>query len=204
DEDERIFDMPVDEDHDIIIAGYGRVGQIIGRLLSVAGVPFTALDRDSSQVDVVRRYGATVHFGDAKRHDLLHAAGARRAHIFVLAISNIEESVRIAESVIHNYPHLTIIARARNRRHVHSLMDLGIKHIFRETLSASLAMSELVLTEFGQTADEAHRTVEAFAEHDNELLIEEHQFYDSEEKLIQTIKDASVELEALLRGDRSD
>lgn len=204
DDEEMIFDMPTDEDHDIIIAGFGRVGQIIGRLLSVAGIPFTALDRDSNQVDVVRRYGSTVHFGDAKRHDLLHAAGARRAKIFVLAISNIEESVRIAESVIHNYPHLKIIARARNRRHVHSLMDLGVEHIFRETLASSLAMSELVLTEFGQSEEEAHRTVEAFAEHDNQLLIEQHAFHDSEEKLIQTIKDASVELESLLRGDRTD
>ena len=194
----------IEHGHDIIIAGFGRVGQIIGRLLSVAGVPFTALDRDSNQVNVVRRYGSTVHFGDAKRHDLLHAAGARRAKIFVLAISNIEESVRIAESVIHNYPHLTIIARARNRRHVHTLMDLGVEHIFRETLASSLAMSELVLTEFGQSEDEAHRTVTAFAEHDNQLLIEQHAFHDSEEKLIQTIKDASVELESLLRGDRSD
>lgn len=204
DEEEMIFDMPKDEDHDIIIAGFGRVGQIIGRLLAVAGVPFTALDRDSSQVDVVRRYGSSVHYGDAKRHDLLHAAGARRARIFVLAISNIEESVRIAESVIHNYPHLTIIARARNRRHVHTLMDLGVKHIFRETLASSLAMSELVLQEFGQSEEEAHRTVEAFAAHDNELLIEQHAFYDSEEKLIQTIKDASVELGSLLSRDRND
>ena len=199
--DNRIFDMPADDRHEILIAGFGRVGQVIGRLLSIIGKPFTALESDSSQVDFVRRYGATVHYGDASRHDLLHAAGAEHAKIFVLAVSDLEESMRIAESVQRNYPHLKIIARARNRRHAHKLMDLGIEHIFRETLLSSLAMSEVVLTEIGQTPDEARNVIDAFSERDEQLLKEQQAIHDSEEKLIQSAKDTADELETLLRRD---
>ena len=199
--DNRIFDMPTDEHHDVLIAGFGRVGQVVGRLLSIIGRHYTALERDSAQVDFVRRYGATVHYGDASRHDLLHAAGAEHAKIFVLAVSDLEESMRIAESVLRNYPHLKIIARARNRRHAHKLMNLGIEHVFRETLLSSLAMSEIVLTEIGNTPDEAKEIVNAFCERDERLLREQQEIHDSEEKLIQSAKDTANELELLLRRD---
>ncbi len=200
-QDNRIYDMPTDDHHEILIAGFGRVGQIVGRLLSIIGKPFTALESDSTQVDFVRRFGSTVHYGDASRPDLLHAAGAEHAKIFVLAVSDLEESIRIAESVQRHYPHLKIIARARNRRHAHKLMDLGIEHIFRETLLSSLALSELVLTEIGHASDEAAEIVAAFAERDERLMREQHAIHDSEEKLIQSAKDTAEELESLLRRD---
>ncbi len=201
-EDNRIYDMPDNERHEILIAGFGRVGQIVARLLNILGYSFTALEADSSQVDFVRRYGATVHYGDASRHDLLHAAGAEHAKVFVLAVSDLEDSMRIAESVLHNYPHLKIVARARNRRHAHKLMDLGIEHIFRETLLSSLAMSEVVLTELGETPEDARRVIDTFTARDAELLIEQHAIHDSEEKLIQSARDTAAELESLLRRDR--
>ena len=195
------FDVPIDEHHDVLIVGFGRVGQVIGRLLNIVGSSFTALERDSAQVEFVRRYGATVHYGDASRLDLLRAAGAEHAKIFVLAVSNLEESMKIADSVIRNFPHLKIIARARNRRHAHKLMDLGIEHIFRETLLSSLAMSEQILTVLGQSPDEAKHVVEAFCERDTQLLLEQHAIHDSEEMLIQSSKDTAKELESLLRRD---
>jgi 2-methylisocitrate lyase-like PEP mutase family enzyme len=142
-----------------------------------------------------------VHYGDASRLDLLRAAGAEHAKIFVLAISDLEQSIRIAEAVTRHFPHLTIIARARNRRHVHKLMDLGVKHIFRETLLSSLAMTELVLTNLGHTGDNAKHIINAFCERDTKLLIEQHAIHDSEEKLIQSAKDTADELESLLRVD---
>ena len=195
------YDMPEDQHNEVLIAGFGRVGQIVGRLLTIIDKPFTALERDSTQVDVVRRYGSKVYYGDASRCDILHAAGAEHARGFVLAISNLEQSLSIAEAVKRHFPHLVIIARARNRRHVHKLMDLGIEHIFRETLLSSLAMTELVLTTLGHSSDEARHVVSAFGERDSRLLREQHAIHDSEEKLIQSVKDTADELATLLRQD---
>ncbi len=195
------FDVPEDDGHDVIIAGNGRVGQVIGRLLAAAGKPFTALERDMDQVDLLRRYGATVYYGDASRLDLLRAAGAERASVFVLAISKIEESIHIAEIVSQHFPHLKIIARARNRRHAHALMDLGIELIYRETLQSSLLMSEAVLTALGRSGTEARQIAQAFCEQDAKLLREQHAIKDSEEKLIQSSKDTAEELERLLRSE---
>ena len=201
---ERSYDVPDDLQHEVLIAGFGRVGQIVGRLLSIVGKPFTALESDSAQVDFVRRYGATVHYGDASRVDLLRAAGAEHAKLFVLAVSDLEESMRIAEAVIRHFPHLKIIARARNRRHAHKLMDLGIEHIFRETLLSSLAMTEQILTRLGHSPEDAKHVVEAFYERDARLLVEQHAIHNSEEQLIQTSRDTSAELELLLRRDRRE
>jgi len=201
---ERDYDVPENQRHEVLIAGFGRVGQIVGRLLNIVGTPFTALESDSSQVDFVRRYGSTVHYGDASRLDLLRAAGAEHAKLFVLAVSDLEESMRIAESVIRHFPHLKIIARARNRRHAHKLMDLGIEHIFRETLLSSLAMTEQVLTRLGHSPEEVKHIIDAFSERDSRLLIEQHAIHDSEEQLIQSSKDSAAELESILRRDRRD
>ena len=128
-------------------------------------------------------------------------AGAERAKVFVLAISNLEESMHIAEVVTQNYPHLTIVARARNRRHAHKLMDLGVELIFRETLQSSLSMSEAVLTTLGRSREEARRMAQAFCEHDSQLLRQQHAIHNSEDDLIQSAKDTSEELERLLRDD---
>ena len=202
--DDAEYDGMEDEGSAVIIAGFGRVGQIIGRLLRVKGQSFTALEIDSSQVDVVRRYGSKVHFGDAGRLDLLRAAGADRAKLFVLAIDDIEGSVKTAETVIRNFPHLTIIARARNRRHAHTLMDLGITHIFRETLFSSLAMSGRVLDMLGFDQEEVRRSIDTFRERDKRLLDEQHAIHHDEERLIQSAKDTARELESLLRNDSRD
>ena len=202
--DDAEYDGMEDEGSAVIIAGFGRVGQIIGRLLRVKGQSFTALEIDSSQVDVVRRYGSKVHFGDAGRLDLLRAAGADRAKLLVLAIDDIEASVRTAETVSRNFPHLTIIARARNRRHAHTLMDLGITHIFRETLFSSLAMSGRVLDMLGFDQEEVRRSIDTFRERDKRLLDEQHAIHHDEERLIQSAKDTARELESLLRNDSRD
>ncbi|NQV85672.1 MAG: NAD-binding protein, partial [Woeseiaceae bacterium] len=171
-------------------------------MLNIVGKSFTALERDSAQVEFVRRYGATVHYGDASRLDLLRAAGADHAKVFVLAVSNIEESMKIAEAVTRHFPHLKIIARARNRRHVHKLMDIGVRHIFRETLLTSLAMSEQILTDLGQTPEDAKHLVDTFSKRDEQLLLEQYAIHESEEMLIQSTKDTATELESLLRRDK--
>ena len=195
------YDEMDDPHHDVIIAGFGRVGQIVARLLRIAGRPFTALEIDSSQVDVVRRYGSVVHYGDASRLDILRAAGAEHAKVFVLAIDDVEASMRTAEAVTKDFPHLTIVARARNRRHAHKLMDLGIKHIFRETLLSSLAISEKVLTSLGISEEDTAMATKSFHERDERLLIDQHPFHQSEEKLMQSARDTAAELDQLLKDD---
>ena len=199
--DDPEYDAMQDEGDAVLIAGFGRVGQIVGRLLRIKGHSFTALEIDSSQVDVVRSYGSNVHFGDACRVELLRAAGAGRAKLFVLAIDDIESSVKVAETVIKYFPNLEIIARARNRRHAHKLMDLGITHIFRETLLSSLALSGRVLKLLGFGEDEAQRAVDTFRKRDKQLLDEQHAIHHDEERLIQSAKDTARELETLLRDD---
>ena len=195
------FDNIPEEDHEVIIAGFGRVGQIVGRLLQSINKPFTALEIDSSQVDIVRRYGNSVHFGDAARPEVLRAAGAGKAKILVLATADMETSLHIAETAKRQFPNLKIIARAHNRRHAHKLMDVGVDHIFRDTLLSSLAMGESVLTSLGFGEIEARHVSDTFREADERLLIEQFALQDSEERLIQSAKDAAKELESILEQD---
>jgi glutathione-regulated potassium-efflux system ancillary protein KefC/glutathione-regulated potassium-efflux system protein KefB len=200
-EDEPEYDDMEGSHNEVIIAGFGRVGQIVARLLRIVGKSCTALEIDSSQVDVVRRYGNAVHYGDASRLDILRAAGAEHAKIFVLAIDDIEASMRTAETVVREFPHLKIIARARNRRHAYNLMDLGIEHIFRETLLSSLAMSEQVLGSLGLSDSDIEMITSSFRERDEHLLLEQQAIHHSEEQLIQSAKDTAEELDSLLRDD---
>jgi voltage-gated potassium channel Kch len=195
------YDEIVSHHHAVIIAGFGRVGQIVGRLLSIAKQPFTALEIDSSQVDVVRRYGNTVYYGDASKVDLLRAAGAEHARIFVLAIDDMEASVNTAQTVSRHFPNLTIVARARNRRHEHKLMDLGITHIFRETFLSSVAVSKQVLTDLGMTEIDVTHITDLFQARDQQLLIEQHAVQHDEKKLIQSSRETAAELASLLQQD---
>ena len=196
----RFDDIP-EEDHEVIIAGFGRVGQIVGRLLQSINKPFTALEIDSSQVDIVRRYGNSVHFGDAARPEVLRAAGAARAKILVLATADMETSLHIAETAKRQFPNLTIIARAHNRRHAHKLMDVGVDKIFRDTLLSSLAMGETVLEKLGLDENDVRHVSGAFRDADEKLLIEQYAMHESEEQLIQSARDAARELESILEQD---
>jgi monovalent cation:proton antiporter-2 (CPA2) family protein len=195
------FDEIPEEDHEVIIAGFGRVGQIVGRLLQSINKPFTALEIDSSQVDIVRRYGNSVHFGDAARPEVLRAAGAAHAKILVLATADMETSLHIAETAKRQFPNLTIIARAHNRRHAHKLMDVGVDKIFRDTLLSSLAMGESVLERLGIDDNDVRHVSDTFRDADEKLLMEQYAMHESEEKLIQSAKDAARELESILEQD---
>ncbi|HNP34546.1 MAG TPA: monovalent cation:proton antiporter-2 (CPA2) family protein [Woeseiaceae bacterium] len=198
------YDRMDDAGNEVLIAGFGRVGQVVGRLLRMSGRPFTALEYDAEQVSIVRGYGNKVHFGDATRLEVLRAAGAARAKLFVIATADMETSLSIAETAKRAFPNLTIIARAHNRRHAHKLMNLGVQHIFRDTLLSSIAMGEKVFTSLGMSNDESHQLAKMFYERDEQLLLEQFAVQDSEEKLIQSVRDTERELEMLLRGDIRD
>lgn len=145
----RVDAAPPDEDNPVIIAGFGRFGQIIGRILSSRGIPFTALDRDPGQIEFVGQFGNKVYFGDASRLDLLRAARADKASILVIAIDDIEASVKCAQIAKQQFPKLKIFARVRNRFHAYRLLDLGIRYVWRETFHSSADMRGESLRRWG-------------------------------------------------------
>ena len=164
------YDHMPESENQVIIAGFGRVGQIVARILRAKRIGFTALDISSGQVDFVKRYGNKVYYGDASRLDLLRSAGAEKANLFILTIGDPETSLHTAEMVTRNFPNLKIIARARNRKHVYQLIDLGITQIWRDTFYSSLKMAEATLESLGLSRQESSRVVETFRQHDERLI----------------------------------
>jgi glutathione-regulated potassium-efflux system protein KefB len=200
---ERPFDeMPEEKGH-VIIAGFGRFGQIVARILQARGIPFTALDDSSEQVDFVARFGSQAYYGDASRIDILEAAQARKARAFVLAIDDVDASLRTAEVVRQQFPDIKIYARARNRQHAHRLMDLGIEIIRRETFLSALDLSREVLRGLGFADKEVEHTVETFRDFDQRRLYEDYAHYTDQEKLAAQAKKQSQELEELFTQDAS-
>jgi len=185
----------------VVIAGFGRFGQIVARILRLRGIPFTALEIDPTQVDFVRRFGSKVYYGDASRSDLLAAAKVDQAKLFVLAISDIDVSLKIAEVLRRQYPSLPIYARARNRFHCYRLMDMNVEVLYRDTYLSSLEMAKEVLRGLGIASAEATRTVNTFREHDERLLRRQHAIYHDEARFIQTTKQAAEELRNLFDAD---
>ncbi|KFE65338.1 monovalent cation:proton antiporter-2 (CPA2) family protein [Hyalangium minutum] len=201
---QREFDVAPEEDNPVIIAGMGRVGQVVARMLRAKRIGFTALDVSSEHIDFIKRFGNKVYYGDASRLDLLRAARAEKAKIFVLAIDDIAASIRTAETVRQHFPHLTIFARARNRQHVYSLLNMGIQHVMRETWVSSLEMTEEILEELGYTYSEARKTVERFRQHDEQLLMSTYPFHKDEKKLAEMAAQARKELESLFEHDAAE
>lgn len=198
---EPLFDR-IDEPGDpVIIAGFGRVGQIIGRLLRLKHVSFTALEISQTQVDFVRKFGGKIYYGDATRIDLLRAARIDQAKIFVLAVDDVQASIKIAELVKTHYPKLDIYARVRNRHHAHMLMDLGVKVFVRETYFSSLRLAEQVLCGLGLPQNEVVESIEKFRSHDEATLLKQHAFHNDETQLIQSVKGAAEELQGLFEAD---
>ncbi|MGH8273348.1 MAG: monovalent cation:proton antiporter-2 (CPA2) family protein [Gammaproteobacteria bacterium] len=195
------FDRIDEPGNPVIIAGFGRFGQIVARVLRIRRVPFTALEISSEQVNFVRRFGSKIYYGDASNFELVRAAGASDAKLFVLAIDDIEASVRTAEMVRRHFPNLTIYARARNRYHAHLLMELGLTHIVRETLLSSLDLTARVLGGLGISEREARRTLAIFSRHDEETLKRQFAVFRDEDRLIQTSREAAAELETLFEAD---
>jgi glutathione-regulated potassium-efflux system ancillary protein KefC/glutathione-regulated potassium-efflux system protein KefB len=197
----REFDSIEDHDSRVLIAGFGRVGQIIGRVLRMRRISFTALESSVAQVDFVRRFGNKVYYGDPSRLELLQAAGAARAEIFVLAMDDIDASVRTAELIKKHFPHLKVFARARNRQHAIKLMDLGVRYFVRETYYSSLELAQNTLEALGLTRADAEESIRRFDLHDRKLLDQQRLAGEDEQKLIQTSQQAARELEGLFEED---
>ncbi|WP_158882674.1 monovalent cation:proton antiporter-2 (CPA2) family protein [Rhodanobacter sp. L36] len=186
----------------VIIAGFGRMGQIVARVLRAQKIPFVALEHSVEQVDFSRRFGTVnLFFGDPARPELLRAAQADKAEVFVIAIDDPEASLRTARVVRRQYPHLKIVARARNRQHVFRLMDMGVEEPVRETFHSSLKMTRKTLQALGLSPEMAIDRIERFRRYDEDLLKKQSLVYDDETQLIQSTMDALKDLEQLFEAD---
>lgn len=202
----RPFDkIETDEDNiPVIICGFGRVGQIVGRILAMQKIRFTALERNQSQIDIVRRFGSRVYYGDLLREDVMRAAGADKAKVLLLAIDNVEDSVRIAEMVRRKFPELRIVARARDRHHAHLLMGVGVQQFVRETFFSALKLTEFVLKDIDIPADQAARAIQIFEHSDELMLHESYHIANDEQKMIQTVQEVNKQLQDLFESDASN
>ncbi len=160
----------IDEDNPVIIAGFGSFGSIVGRLLRANGVGITVLEFDSDKVELLRSLGLKVFYGNATRHDLLHAAGADHAKVLVLALNDHEQILAIVDMVKKHYPHLKILARTGGRTQAYELLDSGVDHIYRETLDTSLRTGSDALRTLGFRSYHAHRATKTFRFHDEESI----------------------------------
>ena len=199
--EEPEYERHIEEENQVIIAGFGRVGQIVGRILRLRRIGFTALETSVEQVDFVRRFGNRIYYGDASRVKLLRAAKADKAVLFVLAIEDVERSLAAARAVRKHFPNLTVFARARNRQHAHALMDLGIDRIVRDTFHSSLEIAHGVLMELGLGEFDSRHTVDTFREHDTARLVQQHEIAHDTDRMAEEARHWTRELEEMFAED---
>ncbi len=193
-----------DEQHaPIIIAGFGRYGQIVGRLINANGLSATVLDHSVDAIESLRRFGWPAFYGDATRLDLLRVAGAAKARVFVLAIDDVEQSVKVARLVKEHFPNLTIVARARNVGHYYQLRDLGITLIERETFDSALMSARSVLETMGWEPHAARTKALRFRAFNIANVEQMAPHFADENKLIALAKQGRAQLEELWARERA-
>ena len=191
----------IDEENSVIIAGFGRVGSTIGRFLQANGVTATYLDIDPDNVDLLRKMGLKVFYGDASRHDLLHAAGAGSAKLLIVAVDNPDKTLEIVETAQKHFPHLEIIARSNGWFDSYELLDAGVKDIYREYLDSALRMGADALCKMGHRRYQTHRAVKTFRKHDDQYLRELAEIRHDQKALIHGAKQRIEDLEQLLLSE---
>ena len=188
------------QENSVIIAGYGHFGNTVGRFLKANNIQATVLDNDSDNVDLLRKMGQKVYYGDATRYDLLEIAGAHKAQIIVIAISGREKRMEMIETVKKHFPQLYILVRSSNRYDAYDQMNAGIMHIYRETLDTSLRVGVDVLKILGYDAEAATKSARVFFTHDEKTL----KYLSSirnDEEYISAAREKIEELEKLMLAD---
>lgn len=193
-----------EEEPQVLIAGFGRFGQISARILAANRIPFTALDKDAKQIAFVEQFGNKVFFGDACRLDLLKAAGIAHAKILLIAVDGEDDVLKIAKLVRDTFPHIRVIARARNRMTVRSLHKLGVSDIVREMFGGSLEAANLVLRAQGYSSSKAGYMVEVFRHHDEAMLQSGLDESDDMPGLIERSKRGREQLASLFAKDKQE
>ena len=186
----------------IIIAGFGRYGQIVGRMLLAQGISATVLDHDAEMIETVRAFGYRVFYGDATRLDLLRTAGAASAKILVLSVDDVEQSLKIVDVVKENFPQLQIVARARDVPHWNALRDRGVTRVERELFDSSLRSARTVLELLGQTPDASSQAAARFRQHNLDLFEQMYPHRNNREKVIAVAKQGRLQLEAQMKQER--
>jgi glutathione-regulated potassium-efflux system ancillary protein KefC len=188
----------------VIIAGFGRYGQIIGRLLNAQGIGSTVLDHDADMVEAARAYGYKVFYGDATRLDLLRTAGAAEAKVLVVAVDDVEQSVRIIKQVQEHFPHLELVARARDVTHWNTLRDLGVMRVEREVFESSLRSGRTVLELLGADPHEARKLALRFRRHNIQLFEQMYPHHSDRAKLIAVVRAGREQFEAQMAQERAE
>jgi voltage-gated potassium channel Kch len=193
----------IDESARVIIAGHGRFGMTVGRMLQGKGYKAVVLDHDAEQIDVLRRFGFKLFYGDASRVDLLEAAGARTAEVLVVAIDEREKISEIVATTKKHFPHLRIFSRAFDRVHAYELINAGVNDVYREVFSSSLDMAEDVLVALGQDPSEAQHTARTFKKFDEKVVREQARHAGDTDKMVDIVRTSRAELSRILAGDRN-
>ena len=199
----RDYDRIPDEHPHVMVAGFGRFGQIVARLLWAQKIPFIAIDPDVEQVDFVRRFGNQIYYGDPTRLDLLRSAGAAGVKLFVVALDDVEASLRLVGLLRSHYPDAMVFARARDRRHAWQLTDLGAR-AWRELFGSSLEMGRDVLVALGMDPAQAEARALRFRAFDDRLMEAQRLLQDDEDALLQSAQDARRELAELFEADAGE
>ena len=195
------FDRIDDPATPVIIAGFGRVGQIVGRVLNMRGIKFTAVDASPDHVDSVRRFGNKIYYGDATSLGLLRAAKIEQTKVLVVAVDDMDAAMKIVDLMRRNFPQVKVFARARNRTYLMELRELGVEAPVRETFAGSVELSKLVLAELGDSAEFIERSIATFIVRDHESIDRAQAVFRDETKLIALAKSSRAELENILRDD---
>jgi voltage-gated potassium channel Kch len=191
----------IHEDNPVIIAGFGRFGHIVGRLLLANGVGTTVLDVDSDQVDMLRKLGLKVFFGDASRYDLLRAAGAERAKVLIVAVDGKEKALEIVHTAQSRFPHLRVLCRAYGRPHAYDLLEAGVENVYRETLDTSLKVGVDALCMLGYRRHQALRAARKFRRHDEASVRELAGMRKDSKAYIVRAREIIQAVEQLIRGE---
>jgi glutathione-regulated potassium-efflux system ancillary protein KefC len=199
--EKRPGDVIEDEGHPVIIAGFGRMGQIIARLLHINKISSTVIDHNPEHIDRLRRFGYKAYYGDASQLPLLEAAGIAQARLLIITIDHPDTVNQLIQDVKRHYPTLPIAARARDRVHAYQLMDLGIQTFERETFGSALSLGQQALRMLGVPAYYAHRTALRFHRYDLEMVEKLYRVHRDERQIISQSREAREELEKLFVQD---
>lgn len=194
---ERKIEIPEHDSH-VIIAGLGRFGQIFARLLRAQGITFTGIDHDTEQIALLERFGIKVYFGDCSRLEILQAAQVEKAKFFIIAIDDVEASLRTAQLLKEHFPHLKVFARARNRQHVFDLKDEGVFAIKRETLDSSVDLAKQLLVAYGLPQQRVEMIASKFKHHDELMLEEQYLVRHDQDSFTSVSKQGAEQLQQIL------
>ncbi len=189
----------ISEKNAIILAGYGRFGQIIGRVLNGEMIKVTVLEKNPEQIELLRKFGYKSYFGDANRLDVLKSAGAEHAKLLIVTVGNADINLEIVKLAREAFPHLKIYARARNRRHAYELHKAGVDYFKRELYDSSLSMTKEVLKFMGYKQEVIEKKTQAFQQYDESSLLSSFEFFEEENDLINFSRQSKGELERILQ-----